>query len=319
MSLRYLVGYRPDERGEDALRLAVTLARSFGADLDLVFVVREHSAYAPAYPPVGREEPLIARTAQGWLDTAAAGVRDAAGAAGDGDALRVSTHVRYAPSVAEGLMKTADEFDSALVILGAGSAGAMRRHTLGATASMLLHRANRPVTLVPRGYRAAGRIERIDCAVGLRPGGRHLVDEAVEVAARQGLPLRLLTMVDVDASDTEEFEAAAQRARHHVEQLLAEAQQRHGAAPSTDIVLARGGISAALASIDWHEANEQGSVLLVGASRLAEPRRFFLGGTVHRMLRELTVPVIAVPAGPPAGHEPGSGSPTIQPQPGAQR
>ena len=38
-AFRYLVGYRPHERGQDALSLGVTLAQSFGAGLDLVFVV----------------------------------------------------------------------------------------------------------------------------------------------------------------------------------------------------------------------------------------------------------------------------------------
>lgn len=298
--IRYLVGYRPHERGQDALSLAITLAQSFGAALDLVFVVREHSPFAPAYPPVGREEPLIAVQARTWLEEAVASVPRG---------VQVATHVRFAPSAAEGLMSTADELDSSLIIIGSGSAGLVRRHELGAAASTLLHRASRPVTLVPRGYRARGPIEQIDCAVGLRPGGQELLDEAVEVAARRGLPLRLITMVDIDREDTADTAdppsctdpAAVVRA--HVEALLERAVAAHGHPASTHIVMARGGIRAAIESVTWDDS----SILLVGSSRLADPRRFFLGSTAHAMLRLLTVPVVAVPAGArldgPAGQE----------------
>jgi nucleotide-binding universal stress UspA family protein len=35
--------------------------------------------------------------------------------------------------------------------------------------------------------------------------------------------------------------------------------------------------------------------VLVGSSRLAQPRRLFLGSTAAKMLHEITVPVIVVP------------------------
>lgn len=301
--IRYLVGYRPHERGQDALSLAITLAQSFDVALDLVFVVREHSAFAPAYPPVGREEPLIAAQAQEWLDEAVATVPRG---------IEVATHVRYAPSIAEGLMSTADELGSGLIVIGSGSSGVVRRHELGAVASTLLHQTSRPVCLVPRGYRARGPIEHIDCAVGLRPGGQELLDEAVEVAARRDLPLRLITIVDIDSvedvpddSPLDPAAAASESGRSegevepvdlvraHVEQLLDRAVETHGQQASTHIVVARGGIRDAVASVPWDDS----SILLVGASRLAQPRRFFLGSTAHAMLRVLTVPVVAVPAG----------------------
>lgn len=295
--IRYLVGYRPHQRGQDALSLAITLAQSFGAALDLVFVVREHSPFAPAYPPVGREEPLIAAQAREWLDEAVATVPRG---------VEVATHVRYAPSIAEGLMATADELNSALIVIGSGSTGLVRRHELGAVASTLLHKTTRPVTLVPRGYRAQGPIEQIDCAVGLRPGGQELLDEAVEVAARRDLPLRLITMIDIDTVDEDaapDVNGAGgadgsatdpvDYVRAHVDELLQRSVAAHGHPASTHILIARGGIRAAVESVDW----DVSSVLLVGSSRLAEPRRFFLGSTAHAMLRALTVPVVAVPVG----------------------
>ncbi|HWV50485.1 MAG TPA: universal stress protein, partial [Microbacterium sp.] len=38
-----------------------------------------------------------------------------------------------------------------------------------------------------------------------------------------------------------------------------------------------------------------GEVVLVGSSRLAQPRRLFLGSTAAKMLHELPVPMIVVP------------------------
>lgn len=321
--IRYLVGYRPHERGQDALSLAITLAQSFGVALDLVFVVREHSAFAPAYPPVGREEPLIAAQAQEWLDEAVATVPRG---------IEVATHVRYAPSIAEGLLSTADELGSGLVVIGSGSTGLVRRHELGAVATTMLHQSSRPVCLVPRGYRASGPIEHIDCAAGLRPGGQELIDEAVEVAARRDLPLRVITMVDIDIDSVEDVpedsplhaavaadapagsgevtvDASGEAAvdpggsgatddpvdlvRAYVDGLIERAVATHGHPASTHLVIARGGIRDAVASVPWDDS----SILLVGSSRLAQPRRFFLGSTAHAMLRVLTVPVVAVPPG----------------------
>ena len=45
--MRYVVGYTPNDRGADAVPLAFAIARTQGADLDLVYVV-------PSAPPTWR-------------------------------------------------------------------------------------------------------------------------------------------------------------------------------------------------------------------------------------------------------------------------
>ncbi|MDZ4046450.1 MAG: universal stress protein, partial [Rhodoglobus sp.] len=47
----------------------------------------------------------------------------------------------------------------------------------------------------------------------------------------------------------------------------------------------------AVAQLHWLP----GEVVLVGSSRLAQPRRLFLGSTAAKMLHELPVPMIVVP------------------------
>ena len=51
-------------------------------------------------------------------------------------------------------------------------------------------------------------------------------------------------------------------------------------------------VEAAVESLSW----EDGDVVVVGSSRLAQPRRLFLGSTASKMLRVLPVPMVVVPA-----------------------
>jgi len=42
-NMKYVVGYSPDARGRSALQLGVVLARSLGAELDVVYVIKPQS------------------------------------------------------------------------------------------------------------------------------------------------------------------------------------------------------------------------------------------------------------------------------------
>jgi len=58
------------------------------------------------------------------------------------------------------------------------------------------------------------------------------------------------------------------------------------------VVVARGdSIEDAVAQLSW----EPGELAVVGSSRLAQPRRLFLGSTAAKMLHELPVPMVVVP------------------------
>lgn len=50
-------------------------------------------------------------------------------------------------------------------------------------------------------------------------------------------------------------------------------------------------MEAAVNKLDWHE----GDIIMVGSSRLAQPRRLFLGSTAAKMLRVLQVPMVVIP------------------------
>jgi nucleotide-binding universal stress UspA family protein len=62
--------------------------------------------------------------------------------------------------------------------------------------------------------------------------------------------------------------------------------------PEPEIVVAQGRtIEEAVDRLDW----EDGEILLIGSSRLAQHRATFLGSTANRILRALPVPMIVVP------------------------
>lgn len=54
--MKYVVGYSPTQRGQDALNLAVVMARSLGAELEVVYVLKtptrasqHHAVTSPIY------------------------------------------------------------------------------------------------------------------------------------------------------------------------------------------------------------------------------------------------------------------------------
>ncbi len=78
----------------------------------------------------------------------------------------------------------------------------------------------------------------------------------------------------------------------HADEVLAKAKAALPEEIESEVVVGRGdSIDHAVAHLDW----EPGELVLVGSSRLAQPRRLFLGSTAAKMLRELPVPMVVVP------------------------
>ncbi|NAZ86324.1 universal stress protein [Kineococcus indalonis] len=280
MSRRYLVAHDGGERGTAALRLGAVLAASLGAELDVVLVVRSDDPFGQPYPPVGDVTGLVAEQARRWLDEALAQLPAGVPARG---------HLRTAASVPEGLLEAVEELAAAAVVVGA--TGGANPFGVGPVARALLHSSPVPVVLAPQdgaGPAAPGRLEHLYAAVGTRPGATAVLEEAAEAAERTGLPLHVVSLLEVDARSGAE-EPALDRLREVVERT----RLRLGDG-LVSVELGKGRTMAeAVASIDW----EPGGLLLVGSSRLARGRQTFLGPTAARMLRHVPVPVAVVPRG----------------------
>ena len=272
--MRYVVGYTGNDRGQDALELATSLALTQSAGIDLVTVLD--------WPQDGSMAPGSTR-AQEALDRAKAGIPDG---------VEVCTYVRLADSFAQGLLEVAGEIDAGLIVIGGSSSGLLRRFAVGSVANAVLHSSEVPVALAPRGYRHRSAFTRMTCAVGTRAGAEGVLDVAVESAARRGLPLRLISLVALDEHEPANSGEAINKAHQHANSVLARAVRQLPDGHEASVIVAHGRtIEQAIDDIEW----DPGEFVLVGSSRLAQHRRLFLGATANKMLRALPVPMVVVP------------------------
>jgi nucleotide-binding universal stress UspA family protein len=278
--MRYVVGYTPDDRGADAVALASALARAQDARLDLVYVLDRHTPNVGLNPEGSRvstaEQQLLAAERQGLALVP--------------EGLEARFHVRHAESLAAGLIDAAVEYRAGLIVVGAASNGLFKRYTVGSVANALLHAAPVPVALAPRGYRRTDPVTRLTLAVGQRTGAEAAIDLALESAERHGVPLRLVSLVELDAEgDSGE---AVNAAHIHANTVLGAAAHRLPAGHNVSVEVAHGRtIEEAIDGLDW----EDGEVMIVGSSRLAEKNKLFIGSTAHKVLRALPVPMVVVP------------------------
>jgi nucleotide-binding universal stress UspA family protein len=276
--MRYIVGYTADGRGHDAVCLAVALARRQDATLDLVLVTPERSPYSGAPPRDEGPDDVPSEQLQEWMDQGLALVPEDVPARGA---------VIHAASHAEGLIRAAEDTGASLIVIGASSSGISSRFNIGNVARSLLHASPVPVALAPKSYRRTEPVTRLTCAVGRRAGADDVISVAVSSAQRRRLPLRLVSLVALDAGRD-----IADGAEEEASRRLAEAASSLAAGGQVSVETARGAsIEEAVDAMAWDE----GEVLLVGSSRLAQHTRIFLGSTAARILRTLTIPMVVVP------------------------
>ena len=182
-----------------------------------------------------------------------------------------------------------------MIVVGAANGGLRGRHRLGTVANELMHSSDVPVVLAPEGARevaASVGIQRVTAAIGTRPGGDVLLAEAASLATASGAPLRLLSLATVDLPAGVDTGVIRLTEATHAETVLAQARASLGEGSVADVVSAQGAdIEDAVSQIEWLP----GEIAMVGSSRLAQPRRLFLGSTAAKMLHVLPVPMIVVP------------------------
>jgi len=292
-AMRYIVGYTDTPAGHDALALGVRLARTNGATLALVLVLADEQrpTIVPADPGYDN---YLRDTAEGWL---------AQGLAAVPTDVAAESHLVYAESLTDGLLSAADDLAAELIVIGAARGGLLGRFALGTAANDLVHSSPVPVALAPDGCRSlegSPPLSRITCAIGTRPGAGELLAAGIRAARSGGIPLRLISLVALDLPMDDGLASALRRAETHAREVVrqAEAHLPDDIVVTTEVVIGDA-IEHAVATVDWDPAE----IVLVGSSRLAQPKRLFLGSTAAKMLRELPVPLVVVPrdSGPTIG------------------
>ena len=285
MTTVIVVGYTATDAGADAAALGARLARSLGAALHLVIVLPSAGTRSPIVPPERAYEDHIRAQAKKWLSEAITELPQN---------LTRTGHVRFAESFAEGLIAAGEEFDARLIVVGAAGGGLFGRHRLGSVASELLHSSTIPVALAPAGIAQGDDhvVPRVTVAVGTRPGAEALLDEAASFAADAATDLRLVSLMPFDVPPGLDTGAIRVVGDAHARDVLAAAAGLLPDGLSATIEEAPGdSVEDAVSHLFWLP----GEVILVGSSRLAQPRRLFLGSTAAKMLHELPVPMIVVP------------------------
>lgn len=279
------VGYLATPTGGDGIALASALARTFGATVDVVLVVREE--FPDGHPGRAEYQQLLVKQGEEWIGTAIAALRS--------DGVTATPNVVVGESFSETLVRFAEEKDSDLIVLGGARDGFFGGHTIGPVTGALLHTSPIPVALAPRGYAEDpdDAIATVTAAVPTRAGDDNPLPFAITLASAAGISIRMLSLVSAENL------AQASSARE-VRQLQVEAAQANLGtaaralpdAPEIESLVADGmTLESALKKLNW----DDGDLLVVGSSRFAAPKRIFLGSTAARILAGVDVPVIVVP------------------------
>jgi nucleotide-binding universal stress UspA family protein len=278
--MKLAVGYLATSGGADALSLGVRLARTLGAELELRVVLAPDDVTTPRVT-ADKFHVVLAEQGSQWLDEAMHLVPDDVTARGE---------VIVDESVAGALSAEALRLEAEAIVVGGSGGGLAGSLSLGSLVDDLLHFAPVPVAVSPRGTRDSDvqRVRSVTCAIGDRPGSARLLNTAVRASGATGAPLRLVSLVALDKHGEQGVEAA----RKHAYATLESAKAALPAGAAVTAVVADGEtIEAAVEGLDW----EDGDLLMLGSSRLAPPRRLFIGSTAARILRVLQVPIVVTP------------------------
>ncbi|MCQ4118202.1 universal stress protein [Rhodococcus tibetensis] len=288
--MRLVVGYLATPSGEDGLALGTQLARSLGAQLDICMVLPPDRTVPARVPAKTGYDDILAARAQRWLDEAKSSVPSD---------LDVEVHLSFHESFAQGLLDEVSRLGAQAIVVGAAGDGLLGRHSVGSVSTELLHSAHVPLALAPRGARhsTAKQIREITCALGTRTGADVLLRTAAKTSELMQAPLRLVSLVALDPqNDLRDHRDTPEDIR---ERAVAHAQSTLDAARSVlpeefpiSVLIADGStVESAVRTLDWQD----GDLVMVGSSRLAQPHRLFLGSTAAKMLRVLPVPMVVVP------------------------
>ncbi|MEV5574261.1 universal stress protein [Spirillospora sp. NPDC052269] len=293
---RVLVGYSPDDRGDDALALASLAARTAGAPLVVANV------HPPAWPTRGAGSVDAEWLAYLREQSAAACAQAAERLAGmkhpkRGVGYRVNAH----RGSGRGLVEVAEEVGATLIVIGSGPRGRRDRIAIGSTADQLLHGSPVPVMLAPRGYAEdpPARFERLSVAYYRRRDVQATMDLVTTFAVDLGIPVRLVTLVLRPSGLPARFLGAddvVQRQFDQAEKDLAFARKALAERGVEDVeteAVQGTHVNKALNNVDMLP----GELLATMSSHEGPLRKVFVGESSGKIVRASCAPVLVLPRG----------------------
>jgi len=292
--LRVLVGYSPDERGDDALALACLVARTAKAKLTVANV---HPPAWPARGPGSVDAEWVAylkEQAEAALEQAKERMSGAKVPKKD-----VEFVVHANRGSGRGLLEVAKDIGAGLIVVGSAPRGRRDRIAIGSTADQLLHGSPVPVLMAPRSWAedTPKKFDRLTVAYWRRPAGERALTAAAEFAGSLGLPVRLVTLVLRPPGIAAKFRNAdgvMERQFAQAERDLAHAAKIVGESTEVNTEAVGGaGIAKTLGTVDMLA----GEVLAVMSSHDGPLRKVFLGESSGKIVRAASCPVLVLPRG----------------------
>jgi len=287
-----IAGFSSSRQGSAPVNLAAQLSRNTGEKVIAAAIV-ERAVPVGVDPLEDEYQGHVTARATTSLQRVVDRVR--------GD-LDISVEVRQSTSVPRGLMELVDEHDAGLVVVGSSSSGLLGRVALGSVTERLVHTAEVPVAIAPRGYPPNFLpIQRLTAAYGGAADAVGLIQTAAVLAKQWSVRLRIASFtvrpvtafrgtIERSAEDLVVQQWARKTADAVVRQL--DEARAKIAIPDVDVVVGAGN--------DWGEAVtdvawETGDMLLLGSGAAGPLAQVFLGSAASRILRHMPVPVMIVP------------------------
>lgn len=265
-----LIGFDDSMFGLDALALGLNIARR-----------RHDTATVVAVWPDDDRGISVAAHDTEWIrretEAAEKKLTAARGAVGDGN--DVKFEAAGPGSAARILHEYAERMRPAVLVLGSSEHAAVGRVSFGSTVERLMAGAPCPVAVAPRGYRESqGPIRSLAVAYDDSSEAKHALEIAAGIAKRDGLLLRLITVVG-------EPDPNWQR---HLEDTLKTLGDDVQA--SAELFVASN-VADTLADLP----GEHPDLLVCGSRGYGAIRQVLLGSVSARVVRHASYPVIVVP------------------------
>lgn len=287
-----IAGFSASRQGTAPLHLAAQLARCTGARIVAAAIVER--PWPPKQDPVEDEYlNYIGTQAKKSLKHMVDQLPD------DLDVWQV---VHQATSIPEGLTELAAEMGAEIVVVGSSSSGLLGRVALGSVTDRLVHTADVPVAIAPRGYPGhPGRIDRLTVAYGGQADAVGLVATSAELAQRWSARLRIasftvrpVTMFSGAIEPAAEDLVVKQWARRTHEGIVAQLEKVRSDIDTLDAEVVIG------AGPTWRDAVDAvewgaGDILVLGSGAAGPAAQVFLGSAAARILRHAPVATMIVP------------------------
>ena len=205
--------------------------------------------------------------------------------------------VEFSPA-ADGIVDTARQRKSSLIVVGGSGGGAVRNFVLGSVAEEVVRASVVPTMIVPSKSQLNG-VERVVAPVDFSACSRRSLQEAIGWSQRWDARLEVLHAYEAPsgfgtfglAPTPDEMERLRERRSEQLDELVAEVG---GQELEAELRLERGRPHEVILEA---VAGERGELIVMGTHGHRGLRRFFIGSEATRVLRAAPSPTVTVRAG----------------------